>query len=61
MGGPTDSGCLPPRVVVKNIQSCDEELMCILLFIASKMTSMGPDKVKELEGDIGIVLPRIEL
>ena len=61
MGGPADSGCLPPRVVVKNVQSCYEELVCILLFVASKMASMGPDKVKELEGDVGIVLSRIEL
>ena len=46
---------------MKNVQSCYEELVCILLFVASKMACMGPDKVKELEGDMGIVLSRIEL
>ena len=61
MGGSTDSGCLPPRVVVKNVQSCYEELMCILLLIASKMASMRPDEVEELEGNVGRVLSRIEL
>ena len=61
MGGSTDSGCLPPRVVVKNVQSCYEELMCILLLIASKMASMRPDEVEKLEGNVGRVLSRIEL
>ena len=61
MGGSTDSGCLPPRVVVKNVQSCYEELMCILLLVASKMASMRPDEVEELEGNMGRVLSRIEL
>ena len=46
---------------MKNIQSCYEELVCILLLVASKMASMGPDKVEELEGDVGTVLSRIEL
>ena len=46
---------------MKNIQSCYEELMCILLLIASKMASMRPDEVEELEGNVGRVLSRIEL
>ena len=35
--------------------------MCILLLIASKMASMRPDEVEELEGNVGRVLSRIEL
>ena len=46
---------------MEDIQSSYEELMSILLFIASKMACMGPDEVKELEGDMGRVQTRIEL
>lgn len=46
---------------MEDIQSSYEELMSILLLIAGKVACMGPDKVKELEGDMGRVQTRIEL
>ena len=46
---------------MEDVQSCYEEFMSILLLIAGKMACMGPDKVKELEGDMGRVQARVEL
>ena len=48
-------------MVVKHIQSSNEEFMCILLLIACKMASMSPHQVKEFEWNVGRAGSRVEL
>ena len=46
---------------MKNIESRDEELVSVLLLVASEVPSVGPDEVKELERNVRSDLTRIEL
>jgi hypothetical protein len=54
-------GRLTARVVVQNIQSRNEELVCILLLIACEVACVGPDKVQQLERNVGRRRARVEL
>lgn len=39
-------------VSVQDVQRCDEELVGILLLVASQVTGVGPHEVEEAERDV---------
>ncbi len=52
---------LTSRMMVKHIQGSNEELMCILLLISSKMAGVSPHQMKQFEWNVGRVGAWVEL
>ena len=48
-------------MMVQNINSCYEELVGVLLLIASKMAGMHPHQMEQLEGNVRCGQTRVEL
>ena len=43
---------LPTRVVVEDVEDRDEELVRVLLLVASQVAGVGPDQMEQLERDV---------
>ena len=52
---------LPTRLSMEHIENSNEELVSILLLVASKMACMSPHKVKQLVGNIWNTFSRVKL
>ena len=46
---------------MEDVQGCDEELVCVLLFVASQVAGVRPDQVQQLEGNVRRALARVKL
>ena len=57
----SDCRGLTARVMVKNVENGNEELVCILLFVAGQVSCVGPDQMEEFERDVRTGYTGIEL
>lgn len=48
-------------VPVQDVQSCNEELVGILLLVACQVPGMSPHQVQQLVRDVGRPVPRVKL
>lgn len=48
-------------VPMQDVQSCDEELMGILLLVPCQVPGMSPHQVQQLVRDVGRPVPRVKL
>ena len=46
---------------MQDVQNSDEELVCVLLFVAREVPGVGPHQVEQLERDVGAGHARVEL